>query len=84
MAYLIKVRKMKTLWGSCNRRRVIITLNYILYKAKQPCKEYVMLHELAHFIYAGHIREFYAFLSAHMPGCKERKKILDYEVDLGV
>ena len=80
----IMVRKMKTLWGSCNRKKGIITLNYYLYKAKQPCIEYVMLHELVHFIYAGHNREFYDFLSTHMPGWKERKKILDYEVVLGV
>ena len=80
----IKVRKMKTLWGSCNRKKGIITLNYYLYKAKKPCIEYVMLHELIHIMYPGHNKEFYDFLSIHMPGWKERKKILDYEVVLGV
>jgi len=46
MAYLIKVRKMKTLWGSCNRKEGIITLNYCFHKAKQPCIEFVILHNL--------------------------------------
>ncbi len=80
----IKIRKMKTRWGSCHVNKNRIILNYYLYKAKPPLIEYVMLHELIHMKYPKHDKDFYEFLTIHMPGWKERKKILDYEVVLGV
>lgn len=73
----LHVRKMKTLWGSCSRRHNKINLNRYLYKAPPPCVDYVVLHELAHFLYPQHNKEFYAFLTLHMPDWKERKKILN-------
>ncbi|MBY9021665.1 MAG: DUF45 domain-containing protein [Candidatus Lokiarchaeota archaeon] len=49
------------------------------------CKtEYIVLHELVHFLYPKHNKEFYNFLSIYMPDWKERKKILDYEVVQGI
>lgn len=78
------VRKMKTLWGSCGRKHARINLNFYLYKATIPCIEYVILHELAHFLYPHHTKDFYDFLSIHMPDWQERKKLLDYEIVLGV
>jgi len=76
----IKIRKMKTRWGSCNSLNNYITLNYNLFKASKFCIEYVMLHELAHFLYPNHNKLFYDFLSIHMPDWKERKKQLDCEM----
>ena len=78
------VKKMSTLWGSCSRKSTKINLNYYLYKASVPCIEYVILHELIHFIYPYHNRDFYDFLTVHMPDWKERKKQLDYEFVLGI
>lgn len=80
----IFVRKMKTLWGSCSRTRGRVNLNYYLYKAPVPCIEYVILHELTHFLYPYHNKDFYDFLTIHMPDWKERKKQLDYEIVLGL
>ena len=80
----LQVRKMKTLWGSCSGKQCRINLNYFLYKAPPPCIEYVVLHELAHFLYPWHDRDFYEFLSVHMPDWKERKRILDHEVVKGL
>jgi predicted metal-dependent hydrolase len=80
----IVVKKMKTLWGSCSRKRGIINLNYYLYKAPIPCIEYVILHELTHFLHPYHNKDFYDFLTIYMPDWKERKKQLDYEIVLGV
>lgn len=76
----LQVRKMKTLWGSCSRMHNKINLNYYLYKATPPCIDYVVLHELAHFLYPKHNKDFYDFLTVHMPDWKERKRILDYEI----
>lgn len=80
----IHIRKMKTHWGSSNKEKMRITLNFYLYKALPPCIEYIVLHELVHFLYPKHNKEFYNFLSIYMPDWKERKKILDYEVVQGI
>jgi predicted metal-dependent hydrolase len=78
------VKKMSTLWGSCSRKMARVNLNYYLYKASLPCIEYVILHELVHFLYPHHNKDFYEFIAIHMPDWKERKRQLDYEVVLGV
>ena len=78
------VKKMKTLWGSCSVNHSRINLNYYLFRASPPCIEYVVLHELAHFLYPKHDKDFYQFLTIHMPDWKERKKILDYETVKGI
>lgn len=78
------VKKMSTLWGSCSRKNQKVNLNYYLYKASIPCVEYVILHELTHFLYPHHNKDFYDFLTIHMPDWQERKKQLDYEFVLGI
>ncbi len=80
----ITLRKMKTLWGSCSPDRGIITFNQYLTKAKPACIEYVVLHELVHFLYPNHSKQFYNFLSSHMPDWKDRKQILDQDVVHGL
>lgn len=80
----ICVKKMSTLWGSCSRKNGAINLNYYLYKASAPCIEYVVLHEMIHFLYPHHNKDFYDLLTIHMPDWKERKKQLDYEFVLGI
>ena len=80
----ILVRKMKTLWGSCTPSKHKITLNEYLLKADIRCIQYVILHELTHLICPNHSKEFYDFLTIHMPDWKERKKQLDNEVVQGL
>lgn len=80
----IFVGKMNTLWGSCSRRFSKINLNYYLFKANAPCIEYVILHELTHFLYPKHDRNFFEFMTIHMPDWQERRKQLDYEFVLGM
>lgn len=78
------VRKMKTLWGSCSVSRHVVTFNFYLIKARMPYIDYVVLHELVHFLYPNHSKHFYAFLSNHMPDWKERKLVLDQDVVHGL
>lgn len=78
------VKKMSTLWGSCSRKNHKINLNFYLYKASVSCVEYVILHELAHFLYPYHNKDFYDFITIHMPDWQDRKKQLDYEFVLGI
>lgn len=80
----ISVRKMKTLWGSCSVARHTVTFNFYLIKARMPYIDYVVLHELVHFLYPNHSKHFYAFLSNHMPDWKERKLVLDQDVVHGL
>ena len=80
----VSVRKMKTLWGSCSVNRGIITLNFYLIKAAIPYIDYVVLHELTHFLYPNHSRPFYMFLSNYMPDWKERKRVLDQDIVHGL
>lgn len=73
----IKIRKMKTRWGSCNASKKSINLNLELIKKPKICIEYVIFHELAHLIHPNHSKEFYNFLSLHMSDWKNREKILN-------
>ncbi|WP_172807829.1 M48 family metallopeptidase [Christensenella intestinihominis] len=74
---VIKIRKMKTLWGSCTSTQRTIRFNYYLMCASAECIEYVVLHELTHLLYPDHGADFKAFLSRHMPDWKERKRRLE-------
>lgn len=80
----IYVRKMKTLWGSCTPSKAKVTFNNYLLKANLRCIQYVVLHELTHLIYPNHSKQFYDFLTIHMPDWQERKKQLDTEVVQGL
>lgn len=73
----IKIRKMRRCWGICKPRRNEITFNENLYKASPFCIDYVVLHELAHFIHPNHSKKFYDFIATHMPDWKERKNQLN-------
>lgn len=73
----LRIRKMKTRWGSCNPYKSYINLNSELIKKPKSAIEYVIFHELAHLIHHNHDRAFYHFLSLHMPDWKWRKELLE-------
>lgn len=79
----LRVSPMKTLWGSCGRPAGRITLNSFLYKAPQSCIDYVVLHELLHFLHPRHDKAFRMALTALMPDWPSRKRLLDHETVLG-
>jgi len=76
----LKIRRMKTRWGTCLPEKGSIQLNTDLIKAPMICIEYVALHELLHFLHKQHNREFILSLSSIMPDWQERKRILDEEI----
>lgn len=80
----IQIKKMKTLWGSCSVNKKTVYFNQYLIKARPACIDYVVLHELIHFIYPNHSKQFYDYLSIYMPDWKERKKALDMDVVHGL
>ncbi len=76
----LKIRKMKTRWGSCSLNKRKITLNLELIKMPPASIDYVLLHELVHFVHHNHSRDFYNCLNALMPDWKERRRQLK-EID---
>jgi predicted metal-dependent hydrolase len=72
----VSVRSMKTRWGSCSVRGGSIRLNYYLRFAPLESIDYVVLHELAHFLYPNHSKDFYGFIERHMPDWKQRREYL--------
>ena len=73
----LRIREMDTRWGSCLAKKGIITLNKRLLEAPRNCIEYVVMHELCHFIHPDHSKQFYGFMTMLMPDWKERKTLLD-------
>lgn len=73
----LRLRRMKTLWGSCLPGKGIITLNKRLISAPAACLDYVVTHELCHLIHPNHSKQFYALLTQMMPDWRARKATLD-------
>ncbi len=62
------VKKMKTRWGSCNIKAKRIWLNLVLAKKSKECIEYIVVHEMAHFLERFHNERFTAFMDTFLPG----------------
>lgn len=73
----LKIRKMESRWGSCAYTKGVITLNKRLLAAPRECIEYVIVHEMCHFIHPDHSKEFHVLVSSIMPDWKKRKNILE-------
>ena len=73
----VKLRQMKTRWGSCNPYKSYINLNIELIKKPKSCIEYVVFHELVHLLYPDHSKKFYDYLTLYMPDWQKRKEILE-------
>lgn len=76
-ARVYKIRNMRTRWGTCNVDEGIITLNLQLVKKPPQCLEYVLIHELVHFMEKNHTNRFYALVEDFCPAWKETKKLLE-------
>ena len=72
----LKIRKMKSRWGVCNTKNHNITLNYYLYRYNIECLDYVIVHELSHFIEPNHSKKFWNQVSKYCPNYKDIRKEL--------
>jgi len=72
----LKIRKMTSRWGVCNIKNHNVTLNLELSKYNIECLDYVIVHELSHFIYPNHSKEFWVLVSKYYPKYKEVRKYL--------
>ncbi len=64
----VRIKKMKTRWGSCNAVAHRIWLNLELAKKPPQCLEYILVHELVHFRVREHGERFRQLMDGLMPG----------------
>lgn len=74
--FKIRYRKMKTRWGVCNNKLKIITLNTLLIKKDLKYLNYVIVHELSHFIHQNHSKDFWKVVEENCSNYKEIRKDL--------
>ena len=63
----IRIRKMKTLWGSCNIEAKRIWLNLELAKKPKSCLVYVLVHEMTHLLERHHNDRFRELMDTYLP-----------------
>ena len=64
------IQRMKTKWGSCSPMSKSIRLNTELVHKDKEALEYVIVHELIHFIETRHNDKFYKLLDSFLPKWK--------------
>lgn len=69
---VLKVRKMKSRWGSCNYIKGVVTLNSNLIYCTKEQIYYVIVHEFSHFLIHNHSTDFYKVVAEY---CKDYKRI---------
>jgi len=65
--FKLKIRKMKTRWGVCNKKSMSITLNTELIHKDVSLIDYVIIHELCHFKYMDHSKDFWNEVEKYYP-----------------
>jgi len=77
-----KVKNMRTKWGTCNVPERRIWLNLQLAKKPVECLEYIIVHELCHFIQKNHSPAFSGLMDKYLPGWQAtRKQLNDFIMD---
>jgi predicted metal-dependent hydrolase len=71
------IRRMKTKWGSCNRETRHIWLNTELAKKHPDCLEYVLVHEMTHYLERNHGERFTKLMDGFMPSWPARRDQLN-------
>ena len=63
----VRIKKMKTLWGSCNIEAKRIWLNLELAKKPKSCLVYVLVHEMVHLLERHHNDRFRELMDKFLP-----------------
>ena len=70
----LRLRKMKTRWGVCNKKTKTVTLNSNLMQETMEKLDYVIIHELSHFIHFNHSADFWRLVGKYCPKYKSIRK----------
>jgi len=73
---VLKVRDMRTRWGSCHPAKRQITLAARLALQPRQAIEYVVVHEYCHFVHPDHQAGFWALVESLLPDYKARRALL--------
>jgi predicted metal-dependent hydrolase len=73
----VKIKKMKTKWGTCNPNCQRVWLNLELAKKPHRCLEYVLVHEMTHLKEKHHDEQFELLLKSYMPQWEQSKQELN-------
>ena len=73
----LEIKKYKRRWGCCYPKEFRIVLNIALVHVPVYLIEYVVYHELCHFVYENHQKEFHNLLKKFVPN--ERKYYKELE-----
>lgn len=74
--FSLRIRKMKTRWGVCNKNSMTVTLNTELIHKDVTLIDYVIIHELCHFKYMNHSNDFWNEVAKYYPYYKLARKRL--------
>lgn len=74
--FRLRTRHMKTRWGVCNKSSMTVTLNTELIHKDVSLIDYVIIHELCHFKYMDHSKEFWNEVEKYYPYYKLARKRL--------
>lgn len=72
-----QVKQMKTKWGTCNIEKKRIWINLELAKKPLHCLEYIVVHEMIHFVERHHNDRFLTLMEKYMPQWKFYKEELN-------
>ena len=76
----VRIKKMKTKWGTCNPKQQRIWLNLELAKKPLRCLEYVLIHEITHFKAKHHNEQFEFLLKSYIPQWDQCKRELNNSI----
>ena len=80
--FKLRIRKMKTRWGVCNKGSLSVTLNSELLKKDVTLIDYVIIHELCHFKHMNHSKNFWMEVEKYYPYHKlARKRLRESQYD---
>ncbi|MBR5754345.1 MAG: DUF45 domain-containing protein [Erysipelotrichaceae bacterium] len=72
----LQAKIMKSRWGVCYMKKNRINISSYLIHYPLDCLEYIVVHEMTHFIIPNHSKRFYQIVGNNMPGYKDIVKKL--------
>lgn len=73
---VLNARIMTSKWGVCYTRNNKINISSYLIHYPYECLQYIMVHELTHFIIPNHSKRFYEIIANNMPDYKKADSLL--------
>lgn len=80
----VRIKRMKTRWGSCNVGARRIWLNLELARRAPALLEGILVHEMVHLLEPSHGPRFVALMDRFLPDWRERRAALDRPVTVEI